>query len=137
MLAVVGSVGTSRVADLEAENVAAHEIVPLDDLLIVAAAAGVRGSSRVYKTTERVTAEISAVGVKLSSKIVRCNIDEVLLDETNNLEIVRSLHKLNTLEGTGGYETTAVTGFGAPGDLLSLRVTDGVGTFRGSPEAEI
>lgn len=32
MLAVVGGIGASRVTDLETENVAAHEVVPLDDL---------------------------------------------------------------------------------------------------------
>ena len=38
MLAVVGSVGAIGVAGLKAESVAAHEVVPLDDLLVVAGA---------------------------------------------------------------------------------------------------
>lgn len=34
VLAEVGSVGTSRVTDLEAEHATSHEIVPFDDLLV-------------------------------------------------------------------------------------------------------
>lgn len=52
VLAVVGSVGTSRVTDLEAENVTTHEVVPFDDLLVVGS---VRPTGRVNESAERVT----------------------------------------------------------------------------------
>ena len=77
------------------------------------------------------------MGVEFSPKVARRDIDEGLVDQTNNLVIVRSCRKLNSSEGAGGYETRAVTGFGAPSDLLCLRITDSRATLRGSPDAEI
>ena len=83
MLTVVGSVGTSRVTDLEAENATAHEIVPLDNLLVTAVPA--RPTSRVDKTAERVATQVSAVRVKLSSIVISLEVDQGLVDETNDL----------------------------------------------------
>jgi len=135
MLAEVCSVGTSGVTNLEAENVTTHEIVPFDDLLVVAVS--VRPTSRVYETTEGVATEVSAMGVQLSSSIIGHEVDEGLVDETNDLEVVRSPHKLNTLEGASGDETSTVTGLGAPGDFQRFRVGYGFAGGGRCPKTEI
>ena len=135
VLTVVSGVGTGGITNLEAENASPHEVMPFDDLLIVGVAAGPSGG--VDETTKRVTTEVSAVGVELSSIVVSGEVDEGLVDETNDLDVVRSLHKLNTLKSAGGDETSAVTGLSAPGDFLLFRFSNGSGTFRGSPETEI
>jgi hypothetical protein len=60
----------TRVASLEAEGVGAHEVVPLDDLLVSRSggggSVGSRGAAegvREDETTERVTALVGTVGV--------------------------------------------------------------------------
>ena len=62
MLTIVGGVLASRVTNLEAEDAATHEIVPLDDLF-VAVIVSARPTSRVDETTEGVTTEVSAMRV--------------------------------------------------------------------------
>jgi len=61
MLAETSSVGAGRVASLKTETVAAHEVVPLDDLLVGVVVVGPGGG--VEETAERVTTEIGTVGV--------------------------------------------------------------------------
>ena len=61
MLAEMSSVGASRVASLKTESVAAHEVVPLDDLLVGVVVVGPSGG--VEETAERVTTKIGTVGV--------------------------------------------------------------------------
>ena len=136
VLTELGSIGTGRVTDLEAENITTHEIVPLDDLL-VAGVVSIRPTVRVYETTEGVTTEVSAVGVQLSSSVIFFEVDKGLVNESNDLEVVRGPHKLNALEGAGGDETRTVTGLGAPGNFFCFRLTDGGETLTGSPKAEI
>jgi hypothetical protein len=135
VLAVVGSVGTGRITNLEAENATTHEIVPLNDLFVVVVSA--RPCSRVDETAEGITTEIGAVGVQLSTKVIRLEVDQWLIDETNDLDVVRSLRVLNTLEGASGNETSAMTGLGAPRHFFAFRITDGGGTGRRCPKAEI
>ena len=61
MLAEASSVGASRVASLKTETVAAHEVVPLDNLLVGAVVTGPSGG--VEETAERVTTEIGTVRI--------------------------------------------------------------------------
>jgi len=129
------SIGTGRIASLETESVTAHEVVPLDDLLVGVLVA--RPCGGVEETTEGVTTEISAVGVELSSEVVGTEVDEPLVDETDDLNVVGGLHELDTLEGTGWDETRSVTGLGAPGDFFVFCLADGGGTIRRCPEAEV
>ena len=136
VLAEVGSVGTSGVANLEAEHATAHEVVPLDDLLVSVVVA-TRPSSGVDETAEGVTTEIRTVGIKFSSVVISGEVDEGLVNETNDLDVVWGRHKLNTLEGIGRDEASAMTGLSAPGDFLLFRVSDGRGTGRRSPKTEI
>jgi len=135
MLAVASSVGASRVASLKTESIAAHEVVPLDDLLVGAVVTGPSGG--VEETAERVTTEIGTVGIELSSKVIRLEVDEGLVDKTNDLDVVWGPHELNTLKGTSGDETRAMAGLGAPGDFLMFGLTDGGGTGWGCPETPV
>jgi len=135
MLTVVGSVGTGGVANLEAEDAATHEVVPLDNLFVGAVVAGPGG--RIDETTEGVATEVGTVGIKLSSVIVGLEVDLGLVDETNDLNVVGSPHELNALKSASGDKTSAVAGLGAPRDFLSFSVSDGLGTTWGSPKTEV
>jgi hypothetical protein len=135
MLTVVSSVGTGGVANLEAEDVATHEVVPLDNLFVGAVAA--RPSGRIDETTEGVATEICTVGVKLSSEVVGLKVDLGLVDETNDLNVVGCPHELNSLKSASGDKTRAVTGLGAPRDFLSFSVSDGLGTIWRGPKTEV
>jgi len=118
VLAVGGSVRTSRVASLQTENISTHEVVPLDSL----------GPGAVGKclgedeTAEGVTAFISTVGVHFTSRVIGGVVDLGLVDETSYLDVVLGLHELNTSQGTLGDDTGAVVGLGAPGDRLIGRI---------------
>ena len=136
MLAVVSSIGASGVADLETENATTHEIMPLNDLLIAVVVA-VRPSGGVDETAEGVTTEIGTVGVEFSSEVIALEVDEGLVDKTDDLDVVWGPHELNTLKGISGDETSAMTGLSAPCDFLLFRLTDGGGAGRGRPETEI
>ena len=136
VLAEVSRIGASRIASLETESVTAHEVVPLDDLLVVVlVVTGPCGG--VEETTEGVTAEVGTVGVELSSEVIRTEVDEPLVDETDDLNVVGGPHELNTLQGTSGDETSSMTGLGTPGNFLVLRFADCGGTGWGCPEAEV
>lgn len=132
VLAVVGGVGTRGVASLEAESSSTHEVVPFDGLDHTSTP-GVGEE----ETTEGVTTLIGTVGVELSSGVGGVNVDEVLLDEASDLDVVGGLHELETGDGTLGDDTGTISGLGAPGDTLTLDVTDEGVWFGWAPEAEI
>jgi len=77
------------------------------------------------------------MGVELSSKVISREVDVGLVDKTDDLDVVWGLHELNTLKGTSGDETSAVTGLRAPRHLQLFRLTDGGGTSRGCPKTKI
>ena len=70
------------------------------------------------ETTERVTALIGTVGVHLTSRVIGGDVDQVLLDDTGNLDVGGSLDELNTCQGALGDNTGTIVGLGAPGDGL-------------------
>lgn len=109
--------------------------MPLNDLgkLGLVRAKGVR----VDETTERVSTLVSTVGVHLSSTIIRGHVDLGLVNVTNNLDIVGSLHKLDTSKGAGGNQASAAAGLGAPCNSLALRVANNRIGFRRSPNAKV
>jgi hypothetical protein len=115
-----------------------NSLVPLNHLLegVVLTTIG-REAVRVDETTERVTTEVSAVRVELSPGVVLLEVDLGLVNETDDLHVVRGLHELDTLESAGGDETSTATGLGAPRDFLVLSLTDGSRTVGGCPEAEV
>jgi len=120
VLAEVGSIGSCRVADFKTELISTHEIVPFNNLfesVIVAAPC-----SRVNQPAKRVATKVSAVGVKLTAEVVRGNVDEALIDESNNLDVSRSSHELHTIECTRRDDPSATAGFGAPSDLFTFSV---------------
>lgn len=134
VLAVVGSIGASGIASLETEGVSTHEVVPFDGL---DEATTVGPGIGEKETTKWVTTLISTVGVEFSSRVISLNVDQVLLDETSDLDIVGGPDELDTSEGTVGDATSTISGLGAPGNALTLNVTDeGIG-FWWAPEAEV
>lgn len=75
--------------------------------------------------------------VKLSSRVISLEVDLSLVDEPNNLDIIRCLHVLQTSESTRGDKAGTPTRLGAPGNFLTLSVGDeGVG-LGWRPKAEI
>jgi hypothetical protein len=135
VFAVAGSVGACGIASLETESVTTHKVVPLDDLLKIALAGGPGVGEQ--ETAEGVTTEVGAMGVELPSIVIGRDVNEGLVDETDDLDVVWGLHELNTLEGTSGDFTSAVTGLGAPGNFPMFRLTDGLGTIGRCPETEV
>jgi len=134
MFAEVGGVGVSGVANLDAESVASHEVMPFDHLSVIFAIAKGGG---VHETTHGVTAEISAVRVHLSSIVVALDVNLGLVNETNNLGVGRGPDELNTLKSIAGDETSATAGLGAPCNHLSLGVSNDRVDIGRSPEAEV
>jgi len=135
VFAVASSVGASGVASLETESVTTHEGVPLDDLLVLSLVD--REASGKDLGAEGVTAEVGAVRVQLSSIVIRLEVNEGLIDETDDLDVVWGLHELNTLESASGDKTRAMARFGTPGDCLMFSLTDGGGAIRRGPETEV
>lgn len=122
VLAKVGGVGVGGVADFDAEGVTTHEVVPFDHLFDA-----VTESRRVHEATQGVTA----------LPFVSLEVDEGLIDETDNLGISGGAHVLNTLERVLGDQTSTVAGLCAPCHHLTLGVRDdGVG-IHGRPQAEV
>ena len=136
MLAEFCGIGASRVTGLETEDVAAHEVVPLDDLLIRVVVA-VRPSGRIHETPKRVTTKVGAVGIELSTGVTWLDVDETLVNETDDLDVVWGLHKLDTPEGTSGNETSATTRLGTPSNFLPFGIGDEGIDLVWCPETEI
>jgi hypothetical protein len=152
VLAVLSGIGTGRVACLHAEDVAAHKarkqvrlrnvgtegrysLVPLNDL-------GEFGLVRPIgigenEATKRIASLVSTVGVHLSSTVIGLHVDLGLIDVADDLNVVGSLHELDTGKGTSGDQTSATTGLGAPCDGLSLGVANNRVGLRWSPNTEV
>jgi len=135
VLAEVGSVGACRVTSLQAEDTRAHEVVPFNDLFVIGSAPGEVVAEE--KASKRVATSISTVRVHLSSSVIRGHVDEVLLDETGDLDVVGGLHELKAGDGTGGDDTSTMAGLGAPRNHGALDVTNSLVGSRGCPQAEV
>lgn len=86
---------------------------------------------------ERITHEIGAMGVKLSSRIISLKVDLSLIDKSNDLNVVRCLHVLETSESARGDETSATARLCAPSYFLALGISNQrIGLGR-RPETEI
>jgi hypothetical protein len=86
VLAVISGVSTCGVASLEAELSSTHKVVPFDGLLEVSSP-GVGEE----EGTKGVSSLIGTVGVEFSSRVVRGNVNETLVDETSDLDVVGGL----------------------------------------------
>jgi len=138
VFAVFSSVGARWVASLQAELVSTHEVVPFDGLDVVVGVA-IRGREGVGEEegTERVTTLVSTVRVEFSSTIISLDVDEFLVDVTSDLDVVGSLHELETSDGASWDQTGTVAWFGAPSDTFTFNVADELVWFLGSPQAEV
>ena len=83
------------------------------------------------------THKISTMRVKLSTKVAGGHVDLSLINEADNLHIVRGSHELDTLEGTGRDQAGAMAGFGAPCNHLSFLVSDDRVDWIRCPQAEV
>lgn len=125
--------GTCGVTSFEAESITTHEVMPFNNLRELTGLESIRKND----TTHWVTAQISTMGVHFSAKVIRSKVDQLLVDETDNLNVVWGLHELDTGEGTSRDEAGTTAGLSAPGNHLAFSVGDNrVGVRRG-PQAEI
>ena len=85
----------------------------------------------------RYTHQVSTVRVHFTSIVVSAHVDLGLVDKTNDLDIIRGLHELNTLEGTTGNKTSAVLRLRAVSDSFAFSVSDDRVRVRRAPETEV
>jgi hypothetical protein len=75
--------------------------------------------------------------VHLTSEVTGKNINLSLVDETDDLDVVRSLHELKASESAGWDETGALARLGTPSNHLSFVAANIHAGFRGTPETEV
>jgi len=139
VLAKLSSPRAGGVAELHAENVGTHEVVPLKHLLeVVASGSRILGEVvRVHEATKRVAALVSTMRVELASSIISLDVDEVLVDVAGHLNVVGGLDEGDASDGTSRDNTSTAAGLSAPGNRFTFGVTDeGVG-LRRAPEAKV
>jgi len=135
VLAEAGGVGPGGVTCFEAEEVATHEVVPLDSLDEVSPACA--ESVGEYDAAQRISTQISPMRIHLATKVGCRDVKLGLVDEADDLDIIRSLRELDAMKSASGDETCAVPGFGTPSNHFTLLRTDFFTRFRGTPEAEV
>lgn len=123
VLAEAGGVGAVGLASFLAECVTTHEVVPFDHLF-VAAVISIAPSIGVEKTAEGVSSEISTVRIEFTSEIIGSQVDLGLVNETDDLDIVRCFHELNTLESSRWDDSGTMSRLGAPGNFELFGVTN-------------
>ena len=74
---------------------------------------------------------------ELSNECQHTKVNQSLVDVANNLDVVGSLHKLDTSEGTGRNHSSAMTGLATPGDGSGLGIGDDGVDVGTTPEAEV
>ena len=75
--------------------------------------------------------------VEFTSVIASLDVDLRLVDETDDLNVVRSAHELNALQSARRNDSRSMSGLCTPSDLLTLRVRNRRILLRGSPQAEV
>lgn len=83
------------------------------------------------------TYEICTVGVKLATIVIRLQVELGLVEERDNLEVRRRTEELHTRDRASGDKPCAAAGFGAPCDLLALRVANGGRAAGRGPHAPV
>jgi hypothetical protein len=111
VLAVMSSVRFRRVASLEAESVSAHEVGPFNCLNWGSSPCG-----REHDTTHRITTEVGTMGVHFTTIVTNCHIYLALVNEPDDLNVVRGLQVLQTGNGFSRNEACAVARLGTPSD---------------------
>lgn len=87
--------------------------------------------------TDGVSSAIRTVGIEFSSGIIGSEVNEGLVDVSGDLDVIWRLDELNASECALGNGTSAMGRFCAPGDALSLHVTNQTVRSSGAPETEI
>jgi hypothetical protein len=111
---VSSGAGNGGIASLEAEDVRAHEVVPLDDLdeiVLVAVALG-EGVGE-HEASERITALVITVRVHLSSSVTRRKFDTGIVDDTGNLHVCGCNEELSAHQGSTTDQASAPSRLGA------------------------
>jgi len=99
--------------------------VPFDDLLVRVVVSTVAWESvGEHQTTERVAAEISAVGIELTPTIIGLHVDIELVEGAGYLNVTRGLEDLGAGDGASWHDTRAMSRLGAPCNALALGITD-------------
>lgn len=129
---VVGSIGFRRITGLEAESITAHKVSPFDDLNELTGP-----DVRKDDTTHRVTTEISTVRVHFTSVVVSGHVNLGLVNEANDLDVVRGFQVLNTGDGFSRNKTCPATWVCTPGNHLAFYFANSLAWFWWSPEAEV
>ena len=111
-------------------------LVPLDHLLIIVLVI-TTPSIREEETSKGVSSEIGTMRVHLASRIIGSEVDEGLVDKTDDLDVVGGPHELNALESATGDEASSMTGLGAPRDSFVFSLANGGRTIWWTPDAEI
>ena len=128
--------------------------MPLNHLLVsVVVSTVARETIRVNKTAQRVSTlvgdkmrahytshishQVRSVRIEFPSRIISLQVDLRLVNEANNLHIVRRFQKLKSGKSARWNEAGAMTRLRAPGDFFTLGIGDSRVGFRRCPYAEI
>ena len=110
--------------------------MPLDHLFVIVLVV-TAPSIREDEATERVPSEIGTMRIHLTSPIVGLEVYLCLINKTDDLDVVRGPHELNTLKSTSGDEASSMTWLGTPCDGLVLCLSDSGRAIGWTPDTEI
>jgi hypothetical protein len=112
--------------------------MPLDDLNIIIGVSAACGKGIGEKQSAHwVATLIGTMRVHLASRIISLDVDQILVDVTGNLDVVRSFDVLEASDGALGDNASAMAGLCAPGYGFTLGCTDFRVWFGRAPEAEV
>jgi hypothetical protein len=129
VVAVLGSITAN--ASTDAEFSVRDERCPL--VVLNTRAEGVT----VEKSTSRVATTVSTTVIEFSSRVTLLDVQLGEVTDTSNLNVVRSLDEVNTLEGSVGDSTSTAARLGAPCNSLMLSIADSAVGVRRCPETEV
>lgn len=132
VLTVLGSVGTLRVASLQAELVVSNKVVPFNSL-------NEGSSERIGEkdTPQWIATIVSTMGVHFTACVTGRNVDFGLVDEPNNLNVVWAFDKLDSSESTVRNNARAVSWPCAPGYHLSFNFSYRLSGIGRRPETKV
>ena len=75
--------------------------------------------------------------IQLPTLVALLDINQRLVDESDDLQVIGGLHELDAGEGVGRYHAGAAAWLGAPCNFFALHVCYGRVRFGGCPEAVV
>ena len=75
--------------------------------------------------------------IQLPTLIALLDINQCLVNEPNDLQVIRGMHELDASEGVGWYDVGAAAWLGAPCNFFALVSAMVESGFGGHPEAEV